>query len=94
MLIEHPEDGIHTGLVTKLLGLLRASLGSTQVIMSTHSLTLMNYLEPFEIRFVDRHKLRKESAPLNKQQLAAAKTFITEDGGNLADFIETVENSE
>jgi energy-coupling factor transporter ATP-binding protein EcfA2 len=44
MLIEHPEDGIHRGLVRKLVNLLSINTTPTQIILSSHSALVVSYL--------------------------------------------------
>ena len=91
MLIEHPEDGIHTGLVKKVVDLMRHDSGSTQIIISSHSLTLLNGLSPEEIRLVTIDNGATHVHALSNEQLKTANQFISEHGGNLADFVESVE---
>jgi predicted ATPase len=91
VLMEHPEDGIHTGLVKKLLGLLRSNLGTAQILMSSHSTTILSALDPNEVRLVTKEGSQTKVRSLTKGEISAASRFITEEGGSLADFIETVE---
>jgi energy-coupling factor transporter ATP-binding protein EcfA2 len=92
MLVEHPEDGIHTGLVRKVIDLLRANLGETQLIMSSHSLTVMNALAPGDVRLVAMADGETRVRALTPKQLRTATEFITKEGGSLADFLESVED--
>jgi predicted ATPase len=91
MLMEHPEDGVHTGLVRKLVTHVRANCNSTQVIMSSHSLTLLNTLSPHEIRLVTMDDGKTNIRAFTQRELKVANKFISEQGGNLADFVESVE---
>ena len=52
MLVEHPEDSIHQGLLRKLLGVLRTYSGQSQLILSSHSSVVFNTLDPRAIRLV------------------------------------------
>lgn len=60
ILLEEPETGIHPGLLRKVVDLLRAvsagQLGGPprQIILTTHSPLLLNYVEPEEVRVVQR----------------------------------------
>lgn len=90
MLIEHPEDGIHTGLVKKVMANMRLNAASTQIIMSSHSLTLLNMLSPEEIRLITIEKGATHVRVLSQNELRIANNFISEQGGNLADYVESV----
>jgi predicted ATPase len=59
LLVEEPEIGIHPGLLKRVVGLLKdLSQGKygppVQVIVTTHSPLLLNYIEPSEIRVFQR----------------------------------------
>ena len=51
-LLEHPEDGIHRGLLHKLIGLLETYSDRTQLIVSSHSPEVANRFEPEAVRLV------------------------------------------
>ena len=44
MLVEHPEDSIHRGLLIKLLDILRGYSDQSQLILSSHSSVVFNTL--------------------------------------------------
>jgi predicted ATPase len=90
MLIEHPEDGIHRGLVKKLIDLISSYANPKQVILSTHSTTVMNALQPADIRLVTIENGSTQVRPLSPKEVALAENYINEEG-SLAEFIETVE---
>jgi ABC-type transport system involved in cytochrome c biogenesis ATPase subunit len=90
MLIEHPEDGIHRGLVRKLIDLLDTNTDPGQIILSTHSGLVLNQLAPPNVRLVSIHRGRTQVRALDEKQIADATRFI-EEQGSLADFIESVE---
>ena len=92
MLIEHPEDGIHKGLVRKVAGLFTTGPGEGQIILSTHSDTLMNSLEPASIRFVSMEDGSTTVQKLGSEELAAASDYVNSDvGGTLSEFLHSVE---
>lgn len=91
MLIEHPEDGIHTWLVEKVAALLRSESSPTQVIMSSHSSTVLNSLKPEEIRLVAMEKGVTTVAPLSEKERKAAVNYLAKQGP-LASFLELVQN--
>jgi predicted ATPase len=90
MLVEHPEEGIHSGLVRKLAGLLRANADPAQIILSSHSADVLNALRPAELRLVTIRRGATEAHALTAQQAGAAARFIKEEG-SLAEFLESVE---
>ena len=92
MLLEHPEEGIHKGLVRKVAGLLQNG-GGGQVVLSTHSDTLMNALPPESIRFVSMEDGATAVRPLSGAEREAASDYINSDvGGTLAEFLHSVED--
>jgi predicted ATPase len=90
MLVEHPEDSIHRGLLIKLLDVLRAYSDQSQLILSSHSSVVFNTLDPRAIRLVTMEDGTTKVRPLTGEELLAAGRFMEEDG-SLSDFIETVE---
>jgi ABC-type transport system involved in cytochrome c biogenesis ATPase subunit len=90
MLLEHPEDGIHPGLLRKLIGLLQANVNPAQIILSSHSTQVLNALTPQDVRLVYMHRGATRVRGLTTREVAAADRFI-EHEGTMADFIETVE---
>lgn len=54
ILIDEPELGLHPYAITVLASLLRSASNSTQVIVSTQSVPLVNQLQPEDIIVVDR----------------------------------------
>jgi ABC-type Mn2+/Zn2+ transport system ATPase subunit len=89
MLLEQPEDSIHAGLTSKLLGLLKTYKERT-VVLTTHSATMFNALEPENIRLVTMRKGATRLRALSPEELSTARAFL-EDEGSLSDFIESVE---
>jgi ABC-type branched-subunit amino acid transport system ATPase component len=90
MLLEHPEDGIHTGLVRKLTSLLSTNADPTQVIMASHSSTVLNTLKPSDIRLVVMHDGQTIVRPLREKEINIAAKYIAEDG-NLFSFLSAVQ---
>lgn len=91
MLLEHPEDGIHSGLLSKLIAVLKTYAGSTQIIFASHSSTVLNELEPKDIRMVAMKAGNTTVHALKPKELKAAKQYLAEQG-TLAEFLELVED--
>ncbi len=91
MLVEHPEDVIHTHLLRKLISLLRTYSEQSQVIFSTHSTTVIDTLRPEEIRLVSMENGETQVRPLNKEEIKQTHWFLEEEG-TLSGFVETLEN--
>jgi AAA domain, putative AbiEii toxin, Type IV TA system len=89
MLLEQPEDCIHTGLLLKVIDVLRSYSGRTQLICTTHSARVMNIVGPKGIRFVTATNGETTISQLSNKQLAAAATYLAEEG-TLADFVDTL----
>jgi predicted ATPase len=90
MLLEHPEDGIHRGLLRKLIDLLQKYSDQSQLIIASHSTVVFNSLDPRAIRLVTMGEDGASVRSLTERELRAAETFL-EDEGTLSDFIESVE---
>ncbi len=93
MLIEQPEDGIHLGLLHKLISLLHTYADPAQVILASHSPAVFNGLTPDEIRLVYMRDGTTHLRALTPEEMKGAKNFISEEGP-LSDFIETIENGD
>ncbi len=52
--IEEPENGLYPRIIEALLDVFRGLSHTTQVILTTHSVTLLNRLEPAEVLFAER----------------------------------------
>jgi ABC-type branched-subunit amino acid transport system ATPase component len=90
MLVEHPEDSIHRGLLRKLFGVLQTYSDQSQLIMSSHSSVVFDILDPKAIRLVTMEDGATKVRALTSEELHAAGRFMEEDG-SFSDFIDTVE---
>jgi len=90
LLLEQPEDGIHVGLLHKLIPLLKSYSDQEQFILASHSPEILNRLEPQEIRLVTMKNGITDLRSLDKTEIATAHQFIHEQG-TLSDFIETIQ---
>jgi len=91
-LIEQPEDGIHAGLLHKLVPLLNAYADPRQFIITSHSSQVLNQAKPEQIRIVDLEEGVTTLRALDATEVTAAENFINGDGP-MADFLETVQGS-
>lgn len=90
LLIEHPEDGIHRGLLRKLMGLLKTYADPAQVIIASHSSTVFNSILPEEVRLVTMEEGTTKVRPLDEQEMTAARKFLEEEG-TMAELLDTLE---
>ena len=90
-LIEQPEDGIHPGLLHKLIPMLKTNADAGQVIMASHSPAIFNRLLPEEIRLVEMRQSATRVRALTNEEIEGAKQFMSAEGP-LSDFIETIED--
>jgi hypothetical protein len=90
MLLEQPEDGIHPGLLHKLMPLLKAYSDQCQFIVASHSPAIFNRLSPNEIRLVELSNGLTKLRALTPEEVAGAEQFISQDGP-LSDFIEVMQ---
>ncbi|HVX15110.1 MAG TPA: AAA family ATPase [Pirellulales bacterium] len=87
MLMEQPEDSIHSGLMKKVIEFLRHYSVRTQIIMATHSANVFNKMQPEEIRIVHLADGQTKIRSLTQQELAAASKYV-HDEGPLSEFVE------
>jgi len=90
MLLEHPEECIHGGLLRKLIDLLRGYSDQSQLIISSHSPVVFNSLDPEAVRLVTMDQGKTKVRALTPVEMEAVGKYL-EDEGSLADFLETVE---
>jgi|GEM_PF-2476452 len=92
MLIEHPEDGIHIGLLRRLFGIMRSYRRALQIFVATHSRTLLNEMQIDELRFVSNEAGVTQIGKLSGASREMAERYISATGddesGSLADFVE------
>ncbi len=92
MLLEHPEDGVHRGLVRKLAGMLTAGSFDGQVILSTHSDALMDELGAENIRLVTIEDGVTSVRKLTEAELAGVAQYLTSGvEGTLSEFLHSME---
>jgi len=93
LLIEQPEDGIHSGLLKKLLPLCfeYSKAYNKQLIIATHSPEVINLLAPKNIRLVRMTKNGTKVSSLDKNQLPYISDYI-ENEGTLFEYIEGMED--
>ena len=89
-LIEQPEDGIHPGLLHKLIPILRSYANPNQFIITSHSPEVFNRINPDEVRLVDLKDGMTSVRALTQKELLAARHFMQSDGP-LSEFIESVQ---
>lgn len=89
-LIEQPEDGIHPGLLQKIIQLLRDYANPNQFILTSHSPYVLNRLKPEEIRMVDMKEGKTRVRALDAKEIEIANDFI-ENEGALSEFIDSIE---
>lgn len=91
MLIEQPEDGIHPGLLHKVVPQLRAYSEHRQFILASHSADIFNRLTPEEVRLVQWEATGSTLRGLSALEMKGAKDYLSADG-SLSDFIRLVES--
>lgn len=88
-LLEQPEDGVHTGLVSKLASLFRSYADRSQFIIASHSTTLLNRANPREVYFISNTDGWTEARPLSIGETAAAELFLRNEGP-LSEFLDII----
>ena len=90
MLIEQPEDGIHPGLLAKLVDLLRVNVDPTQIILASHSPTVLSSLRPTDVRLVEMRDGATGVRALTEVEVRRAQDYMQREG-SLAEFLELIQ---
>lgn len=90
MLIEQPEDGIHPALLAKLIDILRVNADPTQIVLASHSPTVLSSLRPTDIRLVHMEDSAIQVRSLTDAEVARAQDYIRREG-SLAEFLELIQ---
>lgn len=91
LLLEQPEDGIHAGLLHKIIPLLKSYAQQRQFILASHSSEILNRLTPQEVRLVTMANGITHLRPLTQSEKNAAEQF-THEQGTLSEFLETIQD--
>lgn len=75
IIIDEPELGLHPFAINKLAGLIKKASATTQIIISTQSVNLVDNFEPEDIVTVDRANGQSE---FNRQSSDTLKDWLTE----------------
>jgi len=86
LLLEEPETGIHPGLLSRLLSILDSYSMNRQLLISTHSHQVVNWVTPDELRLVERRDGATHAYPLSKKQVQQLVPYLNETG-TLGDFV-------
>jgi len=70
ILLDEPELGLHPAAITFLAGLLRSASKSSQIIIATQSVTLVNQFEPEDIVVVERDNEQSTFRRLEKSGMS------------------------
>lgn len=90
MLIEQPEDGIHKGLLHKLIPALQSYCDTCQIIVATHAAEILNRGQPEQIRLVEMNSGLTSIRRLTDDEVRAAYDYMKDEGA-LADFLDLVQ---
>jgi ABC-type branched-subunit amino acid transport system ATPase component len=90
MLIEQPEDGIHPALLAKLIDLLKVNADPTQIILASHSPTVLSQLKPADVRLVEMVDGATRVRALTEAEVSRAQEYMQREG-SLAEFLELIQ---
>ncbi len=84
LLIEEPEVCVHQGLLTSVVDIIREFSVEKQIIFSTHSETVLDKLEPEQVRLVSKLKagthVNTISKRMSERQFGALKVYLETEG--------------
>jgi AAA15 family ATPase/GTPase len=91
LLIEQPEDGIHLGLLRKVLSICfeYAEVYNKQLIITTHSPEVINMFQPENVRLVKMTENGTKVTAFDKEQIPLIYDYL-ENEGALFDFIKSM----
>lgn len=90
MLVEQPEDGIHPALLAKLIDIFRVNTDPTQIILASHSSTVLSSLQPEDVRLVEMRGGSTQVRGLTGNEVQRAQDYIQREG-SLAEFLELIQ---
>ncbi len=90
LLIEEPEVCVHHGLLSSIIELIKTYSGQKQIVLSTHSDFVLDYVEPRHVYKVRRDNKTGTSVEhietaLSSQELSALRNYL-ESEGNLGEY--------
>jgi ABC-type sugar transport system ATPase subunit len=93
LLIEQPEDGIHSGLLKKLLPMCfqYAEYYNKQLVIATQSAEVINLFQPENIRLVKMTENGTKVSALDKEQMPFIHDYLKNEGA-LFDFIKSMDD--
>lgn len=91
LLIEQPEDGIHLGLLRKVLSICfeYAEVYNKQLIITTHSPEVINMFKPENIRLVKMTEKGTKVSAFDKEEIPLIHDYLKNEGA-LSDFIKSM----
>lgn len=89
LLIEQPEDSLHSHLLQKVLDILIQYSLDVQVILTTHSPDVLDYLAPEQVRVAFWEDRSTHIRSLGDKELEAAREYLSEEGA-LSDFLDSL----
>ncbi|AQQ20619.1 AAA family ATPase [Burkholderia cenocepacia] len=90
MLLEQPEDGIHPGLLTRFTKVLLSYIDPMQLILTSHSSSVINIVGAKNIRIVQAPQGETQVHALTDDELQRADQYV-DSTGQLADYIRILE---
>jgi hypothetical protein len=92
LLWDHPEGGMDLQLLRKMISLMRTYSEGGQLILATHSPTVLNSLESEEVQLVRLERGETVVRPLSLDEAQSAREYVHETG-TLAEFIEMLQEA-
>jgi ABC-type branched-subunit amino acid transport system ATPase component len=91
MLVEQPEDGVHPVLLAKLIDIFRVNADPTQIILTSHSSTVLSNLRPEDVRLVEMRDGSTQVRALTGNEVQRAQEYMQREG-SLAEFLELIQD--
>lgn len=86
LLVEEPESGLHPGMLARLLDMMTSYSLDRQIIVTTHSPQVVNWVAPSQVRIVERRDGSTHIGSIAESQLPRVARYLA-DEGTLADFL-------
>ena len=74
--IEEPELTIHPGSISLLFDFINQAASSSQIILTTHSSEILNYLEPDQVRIIEKSKDYTKVHEMHEEDIGIIKSKL------------------
>jgi predicted ATPase len=89
MLLEQPEDSIHSGLLRSIMDVFKSYSDRCQVVFTTHAHQAIDLMDPNAVRLVRSEHGKTMVEKLTQSQIRSAQDFMLEQG-TLSEYLDSL----